>query len=291
MAEENGSNGNAITTGQRGTKIEVTVGKTVLSVVDPDVRQMFVKPKPSQGTEIAALLSRCVVPVSMGVFDIPNRLLKQINKETSTAEEMSPIETTQILREITVFKIDSGSQAMSMMTDDPIDMFICSAIENSPSIVSNFVGSVREFCNAMQEIQGQYASEGAYYLKETLGSDSVKISREVIMTPIQNLLVDLSKMSSGHGGYQILALLKGIGKVANFLGDPVIQKLYGATSALGMLNKLDYRILPDQIMYHENLAILMGLVKTIGETTGEIDNDVIARLIMVCKNIQSYLSK
>lgn len=288
---ENDNNENAIAIGQEKKEIKVTLGKTVLSVVDPDVRKMFIEPKPHQGTLIASLLSRCVVPINMGVFDIPDRLLKQINNETENAEEMSPVETTTILRNITAFKIEAGSQAMSMMTEDPIDMFLASAVENSTRIISNFVCSVTELCGAMQEIQKQYASEGAFYLKDALGASSVKISKEVIMTPVQNILVDLGKMSSGHGGYQILALLKGLDTVAGFLADPVIQKLYGASNVLGMLNKLEYRILPDQMMYHENLATLMDLVKTIGETTDEIDNDVLAQLIMVCKNIKAYLSK
>lgn len=281
---------NEITTGTQGGKLEVKVGTTVLNVVDPDIAALFIEPKPSDGTMIASLLSRCVVPVGKGVFQIPEQLLAHITREAKTAEQMAPIEICEILRQLSAFKIDTGSQAMSMLNDDPIDMFLCDAVSNAEGLVGKFTGSVEEFCRAIVDLQDKYASEKAHYRREAMGSTVYEISKQVLMTPIQNFVLDLNRMAAGTGGYRILALLKALDKVAGFIADPIIQKMYSTGSPITMLNRLNIRIEPKEMELHDNLAKLMEIVTEIAEISGDVPKEKTGELMMVCENTLSQLS-
>lgn len=267
--------------------IEINAGGHVLNVIDPNVEKMFIEPKPHHGTAIALLLSRCIVPIQMNVFAIPERLLARISEEAEKAEMMMPVEMIKIRAEIAAFKDELAGVAATMAGEDYVTMFIPEAVKNANGIARDYLVSVLELCGAMFGFQKRYASSDAFYQSQTLGADTIEPDANVIVVSIQNHILDMNKMSAGWGGYRIMALLKAINQTAKLLDDPQIKAMFGAADALSMLNKLDFRIQPDQMAFSNNLCQLAEMVKEIGETK-KLDKKTIGKLITICLSIKSY---
>ena len=269
--------------------IQVNLNGTVLDVVDPQIRDMFAEPKPTDSTMIASLLSRCVVPVKMGVFQIPEKLLGKLTGESECAETMLPLEFLAIRRELQLFSLEAGSTAKCVMSDDPVDQFTFEAIDRASRLIKVYLVHVVALCQSLKDIQQRYASESSFYLNQTLGAQGsqMPIKDNVIMTPIQSFIMELNRLSMGLGGYRILAMLKAIDKVGKFLSDARVKKIFGADNAVLLLNKLDYRIYPEQVMLHEDLGELMRLVTKVG-TEGVKAGDA-AKLIVLADGILSNL--
>lgn len=265
--------------------------ETILNVVDPNIQDMFIEPTAHSGTEIGALLSRCVLPVQMGVFDIPEKLLEKIESIGKAGEQMLPGYIMSIRQEIIRFKVISASQAFGMISDDKTDMFVADAVKMAPEIISDFLDSVKSVCRDMGVIQRQYASEGAFFMSQSLGGKrEIPIEPQVISTPLQDQVIRLNRTSSGIGGYLILALLKSIDRVGKFLSDKTILKLFGVPDALTMLNTLDYRIMPEQILFHQDLKNLMRTVSS-WDKNKQISKDDLIILILLCERIRKHLDK
>jgi hypothetical protein len=267
--------------------IEINVGGQVLNVIDPNVEQMFVEPKPHHGTAIALLMSRCIVPIQMNVFEIPERLLAKIAEEARNAEMMMPVEMVNIRAEVAAFKDELAGLAATLAGEDFVTMFIPEAVKNANGTARDYLVSVLELCDCMAGFKKRYASSDAFYQAQTLGSDTVEPDSNAIVVSIQNHILDMNKMSAGWGGYRIMALLKVINQTAKLLDNPQIKALFGAADALAMLNKLDFRIQPDQMAFSGNLCQLAEMVKEIGETK-KLDKKTIGRLITLCMSIKSY---
>lgn len=267
--------------------IEINMAETVLNVVDPNVEKIFIEPKPDHGTAIALLLSRCIVPVQMNVFGIPDKLLAKISEEAEEAEKMMPPGMVSIKAKIAAFKDELSGVAAAIAGDDYAAMFIPEAVTNATNIARKYLVSVLELCQSMITFQKRYASSDAFYQAQTLGADTIKPDEKAILVAIQNHILDMNQMSAGWGGYRIMALLKVINETAKLLDDPQIKNLFGATDALSMLNKLDFRIHPDQMAFSQNLCQLAEVVKEIGETK-KVDKNTIGKLITLCSSIKSY---
>lgn len=271
-----------------GNLIKITMdGGHVLEVVDPNTERMFIEPKPHHGTNIALLLSRCVVPIQMNVFAIPKKLLDRIGEEATTAEMMLPFEMVGIRAEIAALKDELAGVVATMAGKDAAAMFVFEAVKDSGNIARNYLVSVLNLCNSVAEFQQRYASQDAFYQSQTLGAETIEPDTDSLLVPVQNHILDMNKMSAGWGGYRIMALLKTINQIAKLLDNSQIKTLFGAADALAMLNKLEFRVQPSQMAFSKNLCLLSEMVGGIGETK-KVDKQIAGKLITLCRNIQSY---
>ena len=267
--------------------LELTVAGKVLQVIDPEIERMFVEPQPHEGTKIAFFLARCVIPVQMDIFDIPEMLEQRIDQEGRQAEMMLPPDLVMLKNQIKIFREALGGQILYNVSNDPVDFFIPEAVANAKDIVKEYLASAIQFCNAIGKIRQQYASQEAYYMGQTLGKDTIQLDEGAVMACIQNHILDMNRLSSGWGGYRILALIKAVGKVANYLEDKRINVLFGASDVISLLNKLKYRIAPEQMIFHQNLTALSELVESIGASK-KLSKPDIGTLIKLCSAIKSY---
>lgn len=268
---------------------KIKLGEATFMEVDlVDINKMFAQPAAGNGLAFAAILSRCVIPIQMGVFTIPAKLLDKITTSSIGREVMTPPETMAIRREISIFTVQAGAAIMSLMSPDSSDQFTHEGIKNSEAIANNFLKTVKLFCKQIEEVDNMSNSARAFIRARTMKTKKPAINPAMLTPAIQDFILNMNKQAAGDGGWIFQSIGKSINRIANFLDNEVIMELFGAHNKAEMLTKLEYRITPTQVMLHENLFELVQLLTVINESSA-IDNDELNQLFVLCQALNSSL--
>ncbi|MFC1645478.1 hypothetical protein ACFL08_05630 [Patescibacteria group bacterium] len=269
--------------------VEIEIDDVMLTVIDPAIEKMIANPMPTQTTMVAMFLSRCIIPVSKGVFTIPEKLLTEIVEKSKDAEKMSPIQSMQIKKKLKAYR-DAVTGSGALDGEDIYDMVLSEAISDSPRLCRDFMKSVKGFCDAMKEVDEKHGSERASFRQELYSTGgrkakTKKISDAAVTTPMKKLIIELNKLAAGEGGYRILSLIKNISVIGDFLSDETIINLFGVQDRTSMLNALDYRLDPDQVTLHENLISLMSMIESVMVNKKKVTNEVVGEIVELCIDI------
>jgi len=281
--------------------IEVRPGTTTLEVKDgpivalsPDISALFVTPTSGSGTRVATLMGRCVVPVTMGVLDVPEKLLSGIKRRSERAEKMLPLTAVEVYKRVALFMEKFTSRAAGIAAGDAVTFFYSDALENlrttSPNLVDTYCQGLFQLCNDVAVLEEHYSSQGLFHLTQNL-QQSLQVDPDMVVTPLQNQLIRLNRMSAGMGGYLILALLKIVDDVRALITDASVRSMYGESNAISLFSRLGYRTEPKEMLLHKQIIQLSDLVSEYAEGTKPIQNQMTITLISLCRSVKVGLTE
>jgi hypothetical protein len=227
----------------------------ILNPVTIDMENFFVKPEKNDTTRIAALISKCIVPISIGIIDVPEKIQKHVEETGQTSETILPAEAVEVYK--IVLKIKHQLFGDSMKGDDSTDLFTYEAVQSSGKYINEFKQILGEFCGEVETVQSQVASEKSFYMSKTLGTE---IDINLIQIAVQNYVHSLNVTASGLKGYKILSLVKIINEIGEIVDSESTMKFYGCSDKTTLMNKLGYRILPGQMALDNQMNKLTDLI-------------------------------
>ncbi len=248
----------------------------ILNPVSIDMERLFVKPEKNDTTKIAALISKCIVPLSIGIMDVPEKILKQVEESGKNSEMLLPVEAVEVFKIVLKLKHRLFSDSSKKSSEDTTDLFTYEAVAEAPEFIRSFKSILQEFCNEIETVQSQVASEKSFYMAKTLGTE-VAIDSSMILTATQNMIQKLNVLASGLNGYKILALVKVINEIGALLDDSVIKQFYEVPNRTAIVNKLGYRIQPGHIALNNQLNELLDIVLDLKDNS-EIEKEVLVKL-------------
>ncbi len=262
---------------------------SVFKTVTVDMERLFVAPEKSDTTKIAALLSKCVIPLSLKILDLPEKILAQVQELSKESEALLPVEAVDVYKLANRLNQRITDKALFTESDEILDIFLYEAVKSSDNLINNFVNILMDFCNQIDTIRDQISSEKSFYMSQTLGSE-VAVDSSLITVAMQNFVQSLNVTASGMKGYHILALVKVVNEVGEILESDMTMKFYGVSDRTALVNKLGYRILPGQMALNNQINKLIDLIFESEQTT-EFKKETIVELFtltdLVKKNISS----
>ncbi|MCP3920970.1 MAG: hypothetical protein GY714_00140 [Desulfobacterales bacterium] len=273
-------------TEENGINKESDVSDVILNPVSIDMEHLFVKPEKNDTTKIAALISKCIVPFSIGIVDVPEKILAKVEEAGKDAEMILPVEAIEVYKIVLKLKyrLFGDDQKGS---DDSTDIFTYDAVSQAGYYINEFKQIVQEFCKEVESVQSQVASEKSFYMAQTLGTE-VAIDSSMILTASQNMIQRLNVLASGLNGYKILALVKVINEIGALLDHSVIKKFYEAPNRTSIVNKLGYRIKPSDIALNNQLNEILDIVLELKDSS-EIEKEVLVKLFSLSALISKGL--
>ncbi len=262
-------------------------GALIFKPIDIDIERLFVAPEKNDTTKIAALLAKCLVPFRIGVLDVPEKILHEIEEMSKNSETIMPLEAIEVYKMIWLLNNKMISPGPQTDVDNAIDIFIHDAVKSAQQLIAKFQEAIRKFCSEIQTIQNQVASEKSFYMAKTLDAE-IGVDPTLIITAAQNFIQSLNVIASGLKGYFILALVKTIDTVGKILDDSQIQQLHGVMNQTALVNKLGYRILPSHVAVHKQMSELIDLTMEI-QNDFELEKSELVRIFMLSDSINKSL--
>jgi hypothetical protein len=267
----------------------------ILKPITPDLEELYVQPETSQTTEIGMMLAKSIIPIHMGIFSVPKRMLEEIQKVGDESEKISELEAIKVY--LTVLKIHRklvitpDSIDISNMTEI-LDSFVYLAIAEAPRLLKQFTKIIIQFCNDVKEQQNSVASTTAWQMSQTTGQN-IPIDIDSLKAATANCIQQLNVIAAGMNGYKILALTKMVDDIGRLLNNSKIQEIYNVSNAVALFNKLKFRINPGQIQFHKQLDELLNKIKELNDfdtTKIEASQQLALSIFMISEQILSKLN-
>lgn len=253
------------------------------------MEKLFVTPEVTDTTRIATLLSRCVVPVRLNVFSVPDKLLAFIEEKSHQSESLLPLAAVGIYQKIRHLRYRMFAPDFFPDIDDVIDLFMSDAVRQANYFTDRFCVCLSEICDEILNIKEQIASEKAFFMSRVLGTEAT-IDPSLIVTAIQNFFMALNILASGMDGYIILALVKAIDTIGKLLQDPQIHSVHHVLNQTALLNTLGFRLLPGHVAFDKHISEMLTLSFTM-ERSRKLGNDDILRLLTLADHVKRGLTQ
>ncbi len=267
----------------------------VLTVNIPNIQTLTATSEFHGGTEIGLALGQAVVPVSYRIFDVPDKILKVVQREIESAETLMPVDVVMVKRQLVRFNEMTADLVAAIMGGDDLNqLYMYQAVQGASEMATSYCQSMQSFCNDMAVVKQQFASQEAYFMAQNLGSDSrIEVDMELIDAPIEELVNHLNQMTAGEGGYKIVSLLSAIDEVRKILTNETLLKLFGATNTRAMFNQLGFRIEQSDLMFYRQLENMVRMIKPRMQPTGrnKMSGQDILVLVTLAENVQKGLEK
>ncbi len=239
---------------------------SIYKTVSVDMEKLFVSPEKNDTTKIAALLSKCLIPLNMGILNLPSKILSEIEKEGKDSESLLPNEAVDVYKLACKIKRRMSHRDIFVETDDMLDIFLFEALQSSKNLTNSFERALSVFCNEVDVVREQVSSQNSFFLAKTLGTE-VEIDTNLIQIAVQNFIHSLNVIAAGLNGYKILALVKVINEIGEILDSELTLKFYSCTDKTSLVNKLGYRVMPGQMALNNQINSLMDLIFKLQESS------------------------
>lgn len=257
----------------------------IFKPIDIELERLFAAPEKNDTTRIATLLAKCVVPVRIGVLDVPKKILAHIKEVGRNSETILPLASVRVYH--TILKLEhrmAGSNA-EITLENAANLFVPDAVKSATRLVDDFWSALTTFCREIETVQGHIASEKSFYMAQTLGTE-MTVDPSLILTAAQNFIQALNVTASGLNGYVILALVQTIDTIGKLMDDPDMQELYSAMNQTAIVNKLGFRILPGHVALHKQMNELLDITMKAGDSS-DIDKTTLVKLF----NLTNLITK
>ncbi len=188
-----------------------------------DLESLFVAPEKNDTTKIAGYLAKCIVPIKIGILDIPRKIILAIEDMSQSAESILPLEAAEVYHMACQIDNRMMSRASKVDIKDIIELFTFEAVQTSSSLVNQFIKIIQIFCQEIETVQKQVASENSFYMVQTLGTEAM-LDSSLIVVSVQNLIHNLNTMASGLEGFKIISLGKLINTIDQLMSNEEIKK-------------------------------------------------------------------
>lgn len=263
--------------------------ETIFKTVPVDMERLFVAPEKNDTTRIAALLSRCIIPLDLGILNLPSKILKEVESGGESSEEIVSNEAIEIYKLARKIDHRMNDKMIFTETEDKLDIFLMDALRSAETLCIDFIRSLVEFCKEIDTVRDMVSSEKSFYMSKTLGTE-IEVDTDLIQIAVQNYVHSLNVSASGLNGYKILSLVKIINEIGEIVDNDSTMKFYGCTDKTSLVNKLGYRILPGQMALDSQMNKLIDLIFEI-EGSNDSNKDRLIEIFNLSESVRKGLEK